>query len=129
MAVVANRDVGKDKELFVNYHYTREQNHVLESLERGSTDTWMPSRNIPVEPPGTTGLRRHFQFPVPEFDSSRSSGSCSSRSRLWDCVGEDRTWGVVFVDHRPEERRGRSDLRLAARSKVSSGGRHLEQGR
>ena len=37
---------------------------------------------------------------------------------LWDCVGEDRTWGMVFVDNRPASKRGPNALRLVKRAQI-----------
>ena len=37
---------------------------------------------------------------------------------LWNCVGEDRRWDLVFVDCRPKEMRGPNALRLVRRSKL-----------
>lgn len=31
--------------------------------------------------------------------------SCNINADLWDCVGEDREWGLVFVDLRKESDR------------------------
>ena len=37
---------------------------------------------------------------------------------LWDCVGEDREWGVAFVDNGAYEKRGHNVHRMLKRSKV-----------
>ena len=37
---------------------------------------------------------------------------------LWDCVGADRNWGMVFVDNRPGAMRGPNALRLVERAKI-----------
>jgi hypothetical protein len=36
----------------------------------------------------------------------------------WDLIGNDKEWGVVFIDHAPVERRVTDILRLRARTKV-----------
>ena len=37
---------------------------------------------------------------------------------MWDCVGEDREWGVAFIDNGAYERRGKNVHRMLKRSKV-----------
>ena len=47
-----------------------------------------------------------------------SQFACVMQPDLWDCVGEDRNWGLVFVDNRPGAKRGSNALRLVKRSQV-----------
>ena len=72
-------------------------------------------------------LKKHFTFELPvwEHETSCSEGQqreecqqCRSRPELWDCVGEDRSWSVVFVDQRPPEKRCPSALRLLRRAEI-----------
>ena len=70
---------------------------------------------------GEVPLSQHPNFPLPSWSSA--GGTCQVNGKLWvrllswiiarppsdlplqECVGEDRTWGLVFVDHRPGESR------------------------
>lgn len=60
-------------------------------------------------------LTLHPVLPLPKLvPSSR----CEKNGLAWDCVGGDRDWGVVFVDHRPGERRSPDVVRMLARSLI-----------
>lgn len=37
---------------------------------------------------------------------------------LWDMVGNDKMWGVVFIDHRPGDRRSVDVTRMASKSQI-----------
>lgn len=71
--------------------------------------------------------KKHFQFSIPvwkhgttcAFRDNRSvCKQCITKPELWDCVGEDRRWGMVFVDNRPGAKRGPNALRLVKRAEI-----------
>merc|ERR1711970_593882 len=45
-------------------------------------------------------------------------GPCQAHLDLWDCVGADQDWSVVFVDHMPMSRRMVDIERLLPRSQL-----------
>merc|ERR1712117_273266 len=75
---------------------------------------------LSVAPP-----KQHFKFQIPIWKSGRTCAfgdtravcrECVTKPELWDCVGSDRSWGMVFVDNRPGAMRGPNALRLVKRS-------------
>ena len=44
-----------------------------------------------------------------------SSSPCIVNGLAWACVGQDRDWGIVFIDHRPGERRTIDVVRMVER--------------
>jgi len=59
----------------------------------------------------TAGLKRHP--PLQVFQKE-----CRSEGPMWDLVGENQTWDVVFVDHLPMEKRTTAAARLLKRTKL-----------
>lgn len=67
----------------------------------------------------------HFKFPVHQWphdstckyrDDREICKKCIIKSNLWDCVGSDRSWSVVFVDNRPKGKRAPNLVRLIRQS-------------
>jgi len=71
--------------------------------------------------------KQHFKFSIPHWEAGTTCAfrdnrsvckQCITKPELWDCVGEDRTWGMVFVDNRPGAKRGPNALRLVKRAEI-----------
>lgn len=60
--------------------------------------------------------KKHPMFRIPSW--SKAGDGCAVNEALWDCVGDDRDWGLVFVDHRPGENRVRAVERLAQHAEI-----------
>ena len=58
---------------------------------------------------------KHKHHPVIPLPMVPSSGPCKVNGLAWACVGQDRDWGVVFIDHRPGERRTIDVVRMVER--------------
>lgn len=56
---------------------------------------------------------RQSKFPLPRWDYE---GECEAHLELWDCLGSDRSWGVVFVDLMPLSLRAEVVRRMLPRS-------------
>merc|ERR1719483_6767 len=63
----------------------------------------------------TYTVTEHPVFPIPEWTDSKP---CKENLDLWGCVGAERDWAVVFVDHMPMPRREVDILRLLPRSQL-----------
>lgn len=73
------------------------------------------------------GIKQHFKFELNTWKGNLPCSknrvdplceSCYENEKLWDCVGEDRDWSVVFVDHSPYWKRKSSTLRLLKQCEV-----------
>lgn len=82
-------------------------------------------KNRPEKAEGSQ--KHHFQFDIPVWqpgwtcafrDNRTVCKHCLTKPELWDCVGEDRIWGMVFVDNRPGAKRGPNALRLVERAEI-----------
>lgn len=47
-----------------------------------------------------------------------ADGHCMENKKLWDLVGEDREWGLVFVNHLPIDRRATDAWRLLKKTRL-----------
>jgi len=73
--------------------------------------------------------RRHFEFDLVlwEYEKSCEQNNpngrpectgCKQKPELWHCVGEEREWGVVFVDQYPGDMRAPTAVRLAKNAEL-----------
>jgi len=91
--------------------------------------TTSTNKNVPKKKPKIAegSQKKHFQFDIPVWspgetcafrDNRTVCKECLTKPDMWDCVGEDRTWGMVFVDNRPGAKRGPNALRLVKRAEI-----------
>ncbi|MDB2614445.1 hypothetical protein N9Y92_04750, partial [Chlamydiales bacterium] len=88
--------------------------HSLCSVEKRlllSTETDLKWMNLYVD---LENSWHHFQY-VPCYEDD---WEVNPKPRLWDHVGKKMHWGVVFVDHRPGERRIEDVTRLRNQADV-----------
>ena len=68
------------------------------------------------QPFTTSSSRSRSYHPVLRLpDVSHPTSGCTVNPGAWECVGGDWEWGLVFVDHRPGERRSRDVVRMVYR--------------
>jgi len=74
-----------------------------------------------------SNIKKHFVFELNTWKGNATCypynvgpgcDSCHANENLWDCVGEDRDWSVVFVDQRPTWKRAHQAHRLLDRCEL-----------